>query len=185
MRFYFLWHVKIILGDNMRVEIWFDFNQESLEVINNLNNAFERFKHSKDVDILFRSLPQKEEHFKYHEIFQYGRKKGLKHSYLCTVFDLFKSKTDLTTGLESRLSPYHVDIKDLQTNLKDHKSLRIVKNQLEHAALQKIDTAPTLTFTHGFRLVGVSSISDIEQTLIKMYEKDSGIKYCIEEDCER
>ncbi len=169
----------------MRVEIWFDFNKDSLEVINNLNNAFKRFKYAKDVDVLFRSFPQKETNFPYHELFQYGRKKGLRHPYLCDIFEIYQHQLDLVGSIETKLAHYGLDIEDAKMNLLNHGTLKIVKNQLEHAGLQKITVAPTLTFTHGFRLVGVSSIKDIEKTLIQMYEKDSGIKYCIEEDCER
>lgn len=169
----------------MRVEIWFDFNKDSLEVINNLNNAFERFKFSDEIDVLFRSLPQSEPHFKYHELFQYGRRKGLKHAYLCSIFKIYTSELDFLTSIDSHLADFGLDLAAVKQNLLNHDSLRIVKNQLEHAALQKITTAPTLTFTHGLRLDGLSSIADIEKTLIQMYEKDSGIKYCIEEDCER
>lgn len=169
----------------MRIEIWFDFNQDSLEVIQNMNNAIKRFRYASDVDVLFRSLPQKEANFPFHELFQYGRKKGLKHDYLCSIFKIYEQNIEIMAGIDSQLGHYGLDMDDVKNNLLNHQSLRIVKNQLEHASLQKIDTAPTLTFTHGFRLIGLSSISDIETTLIKMYEKDSGIKYCIEEDCER
>jgi predicted DsbA family dithiol-disulfide isomerase len=165
--------------------MWFDFNQTSLEVINNFNNAFERFKFASDIDVLFRSLPKAEINFKYHELFQYGRKKGFKHAYLCDVFKIYTASNDFNQSLEQLLKSYPLKLDDLKQNLEKHQSLKIVKNQMEHAALQKIDVAPTLTFTHGFRLVGLSSIAEIEATLIKMYEKDSGIKYCIEEDCER
>lgn len=169
----------------MRVEIWFDFNENSLEVIKNFNNAFERFKFASDIDVLFRSLPKVETNFKYHELFQYGRKKGFKHAYLCSVFSLFNKGGEFNEHIRELTLDYPLKLDDLKQNLEKKQSLKIVKNQIEHAALQKIDVAPTLTFTHGFRLVGVSSIAEIESTLIKMYEKDSGIKYCIEEDCER
>ncbi len=169
----------------MRVEIWFDFNKDSLEVINNFNNAFERFKFASDIDVLFRSLPKVETNFKYHELFQYGRKKGFKHAYLCDVFKVYNARGEMMNALDGLSKIYPLNMEDLKHSLDKHQSLKIVKNQIEHATLQKIDVAPTLTFTHGFRLVGLSSIADIEATLIKMYEKDSGIKYCIEEDCER
>jgi len=169
----------------MRVEIWFDFNKTSLEVINNLDNAFKRFKYASDCDVLFRSLPQSEAHFKYHELFQYGRKKGLKHNYLCAIFNIYKNNLELMTSLDSQIGHFGLDINDVKNNLLNHGSLRVVKNQLEHASLQKITIAPTLTFTHGFRLAGLVSVNDIEETLIQMYEKDSGIKYCIDDDCER
>src|SRR5690554_6332412 len=128
MRTYYFIRVKIILGDNMRVEIWFDFNKDSFEVINNLNNAFGRFKFASDVDVLFRSLPLKDEHFKYHELFQYGRKKGLKHVYLCSIFDMYKHKLDLMTQMDAQLGHYGLDLEDAKNNLLNQRTLRIVKN---------------------------------------------------------
>ncbi len=170
---------------NMRVEMWFDFNKDSYETLINLEQAIGLFYHAKKVDVLFRSLPLVDSNYVFHEAFQYGRKKGLGFEYLKSIFEIYFSNQNLLGSCHKLALTYGIEYKDLEHNLMDHKTHKIVCNQIEHATLQKIDMTPTITFSHGFRLQDLSTIEEIKLMLIKMYEKDSGIKYCIEEDCER
>ncbi|WP_162146911.1 hypothetical protein [Acholeplasma granularum] len=169
----------------MRVELWFDFNKDTLETLTNLDEAINCFYHKSKVDVLFRSLPQSESNYLFHEAFQYGRRKGLGCNYLKTIFEIYFSNSDLLSSIDTKLNHFNLNLADLKSNLLHEKSKKIVLNQLEHAHLQKISVAPTITFSHGFRLIGKKDINEIKKTLVMMYEKDSGIKYCIEEDCER
>ncbi len=168
----------------MRVEMWFDYNKESFETILNLEEALNTFVHAKKVEVFFRSLPKSDENYSYHETFQYGRKKGLGLSYLNAIFNIYFLESDLLESLDALTNGFDLNQNDLSLSLAEKKVRHIVLNQLEHATLQKINDAPTITFSHGFKLFGIKTAQEIKDVLIKMYEKDTGIEYC-EENCER
>lgn len=165
--------------------MWFDFNKDSYDTLINLNKAFNLFYHAKKVDVLFRSLPLVESNYVFHEAFQYGRKKGLGFEYLKAIFEIYFSNKNLLKCIHDLSVTFGLNEIDFKDNLLEHKTNKIVCNQIEHGTLQKIIATPTITLSHGFKLQGNTTVDEIKIMLIKMYEKDSGIKYCIEEDCER
>lgn len=168
----------------MRVEFWFDFNNESYETLKAFEMAYKDFYHKDKVDVFFRSLPKVEPNYIFHDCYQYGRRKKQGIKYLLEIFEIYQSNQNLLTSVD-RLGKFFIDTNELKADLLNQNCRKFVLNQLEHAELQKIAETPTLAFTHGLRLSGKVTKEDILDTFIKMYEKDTGIKYCIEEDCER
>ncbi|MBN3490090.1 hypothetical protein JV173_01040 [Acholeplasma equirhinis] len=169
----------------MRIDFWFDFNKDSYQTLINLNDALDSFRHQADVSVFYRSSVKDEKNFYLHAIYHYGRKKELDKSFMIKLFELAileKSKEEIIAVLSVT---YQLNLKDLSLAPLDEKYKKIVLNQMEHAALNKINITPTLTFSHGLRLTGLNNKDEIKNVLIAMYEKEMGIEYCDSGDCER
>lgn len=164
----------------MRIDLWFDFNDETSQVIKNLEEAISTFANKSLVRVNYRSFTKSSDTF-YHELYQYGRRNKVKEGFLNSIFKLNKISSRSISSLFETFNLNENDFKEKHDALQ---LVKIVNAHNEHATLQKIKTAPTITFSHGFRLTGLVSTDEIKDKLILMYEKESGIEYC-EEDCER
>lgn len=165
----------------MKVDVWFDYNDESFVMIQNLNQALNTFQYKEDVKVVYRSFIKKDDKF-YHELFHYGRKKQLGLEYLCDCFSLYKKGNN---SYDDLFKKYNLSLEEFLESKNHGKLNKIICNHVEHADLMNLKIAPTLTFSYGYRIEGLADQHSIKDTLIKMYEKESGIEYCEGDDCER
>ncbi|WP_162163975.1 hypothetical protein [Acholeplasma hippikon] len=167
----------------MKLDFWFDFNCDSYESLKSFKEAFDSFKNKDEVTVSFRSINFNDS-TKFHETYQFLKKKGLKLEVLLDLFCDYMHKVSINEAIKNISDKYQVSLDELVLNLETEKSKKVINNHMEHASLQKINQVPTITMSHGYKLVGVLSKEEIKETLIQMYEKDAGIEYC-EENCER
>lgn len=168
----------------LRLNVYFDFNIPNYNTIRNINQALNSFVHKDKVNLTFRSYPLNSDTHLYHQIYHFGRKEGLGIIFLLDIFDLCFDKTNLDGKLFNLSIKYNFDIDKLDEVINTNKYLNIIKNQQEYAGLLNVKIIPSLIFSHGFKLEGECTQKEIKDTLIKVYEKDSGIEYC-EDDCDR
>lgn len=169
----------------MRVEIWLDFNQETKDTIQSFLQALETFTYKDKVLLSYRSKPDNDKNYLYHELMQYGRKKSVTTPLVLALLDLKLKQSSQQDILENLNSKFGFDITDMQEALANKSYHNIVLNHLEHANLKRITQTPCIQMMHGITLSGKSTQDDIKQGLIKMYEKESKTDYCEGEDCPR
>ncbi len=164
----------------MRIDFYFDFNNDNYDMINNLKEALSSFVHKEDITLTFRSYPLDNENYYFHNLYHYGRKKDLDINYLLDLYNLYFKKLNL----EELITKYNLNDKEINDINENKTYYKVIKNQHEYAGLLNITKLPSINLSHGFKLRGVNSPDTIKDTLILMYEKDSGIEYC-EDDCDR
>ncbi len=169
----------------MRVEIWFDFDQNSHKNIHHLLDALSTFTYQDQITFAFRSLPQNKETLKWHEIVQYCKRQGFTTPLVVDLLDLYLDKVSLTEALKKISSKYQIKLENLLAVYETESFKKIVLNHIEHAALKKITTIPTIQMTHGICIEGNTDIKEIKDGLIKMYEVESNTEYCEGDDCVR
>lgn len=168
----------------MKLDFWFDFNKECSQTIKNLNEAIVSFKNKDELSVSYRSICKNDNSTKFHETYQFLKKKGYGFELLSLLLDLYQKDLTIEDAINELLNHFNFEKDELIHNLNESKSKKVILNHMEHASLQKINEVPTITMSHGIRLKGMQTKDEIKNALINMYEIDSGIEYC-EENCER
>jgi hypothetical protein len=165
----------------MRINVWFDFTEANLLMIQRLDEVLASFTNHHLIEVFYRSYPQGHQTHAFHALYQMGRKKGFKNSFIFDLFTCYLNGLSSDETILTLKSGYPID----EEAMIDETYLKIVYNQMEHGRLHKIKETPSMSLSHGFRVTGKISADHLKAVLIQMYEKELGIEYCEEDDCQR
>lgn len=163
----------------MKIEVWYDFTEESYKQIKEIDKLIRDFKID-NLDLLYRSYPLNyEENIKAHQVSHLAKKYFCQHEFILNLFSKLETKPFENQTIKEAALEEYLDEKQIDEVLNSNKYEEQVLTNKENAVYKKIFMIPHVRLEGKIKLNGFHNIEALVEAIEKLK-----ITYTINEHCE-